>query len=376
MKWMHVPKMDLLLVIAVLALVGVGTVIIYSTSGAVALLQGRAYDFFISKHLVMVGMGVVAMFVMSRVDHSIYYKLARPAFWFGVLMLIAVVAGLGTSAHGAERWLNIGPLRIQPSEPMKLALFSLVAQRLSEAGDYMDPWRDSIFRPGFPLAVVFGLLMLQPNYSMAGIMSIVWYVMLFSAGVSWKRLVLMPLALAPVAVLLVVGSEYRLKRVMALLDPTTNTASAYQQLQSLISLGNGGFWGTGLGQGTQKMGYLPMPFTDMIYAILGEELGFVGSGLVLILFAILLWRGLIIARGARTRYAKYLAVGITTSIGITAAIHIAVCISIAPATGQPLPLVSYGGTSLVITMAAMGILLNISDPESGGSIEERTGGLT
>lgn len=375
MRLLQVPRIDKYLIFAVLALIGLGVVIIYSGSGTIAIQQNRDPNFFIVKHLRMVAIGFVAMVIMIKIDHSIFYRFARPLFWLGVLSLIAVIAGLGTSAHGAERWLQLGPLQLQPSEPVKIVLFSLVAQRLSEAGDNPLRWSDSIFRPGFPLFVVFMLLMLQPNYSMAGIMSMVWYAMLFVAGVDWKKLLLLPVLLLPVGALLAVSSEYRLKRVMSLLDPAGNEAGAYQQIQSLISLGNGGFWGAGIGQGTQKLGYLPMPFTDMIYGILGEELGFIGAFGTLALFAVLLWRGVIIARSARSRYSKLFAIGITTSIGITAMIHIAVCTSVMPATGQPLPLVSYGGTSLVITMAAMGILLNISDPDSGKWIDEKSGGL-
>jgi len=371
---MKMLRVDPLLMLSVLLLLGVGAVIIYSGSGPLAESMNKPSTYFMISHLKKVAVGLLFFAIGMRIDHQNWLRIARPMFYVCVALMVGVLV-LGFAAHGATRWLSIGGFDFQPSELMKISIFFLLAAKLSEAGDDIRDIRFGFTRPLFLVGIVFVLLMLQPNFSMASLILAVSLIMMFAAGTQIKHLALLPAIGIPAAVIMTVTSDYRMKRIMALIDPSGHEKSSYQQLQSLISLGNGGLFGTGLGQGTQKLGYLPMPFTDTIYAILGEEMGFLGAVLVLALFLVILWRGYTIARQVQSRFGRNLAVAITTSLGLNVFIHVGVCTRILPATGQPLPLVSFGGSSLVMTLLAMGILLNISNPDTGRGIKETTGGL-
>lgn len=370
---MKTLRVDPLLLFSVLLLIGVGAVIIYSGSGPLAESRGLPSSFFMVSHLKKVVIGLVAMAIGLRVDHQVWLKWSRP-FFFGSAILLVGVLVMGIAAHGARRWISIGGFEFQPSEIMKIAIIFLLAAKLAEAGENIKDFRYGFSRPLMLVGVVFGLIILQPNFSMASSILLISVVMMYAAGTQVKHLALLAALAIPAAGVLAVTAAYRLKRVLAFMDPESHSGSSYQQLQSLISLGNGGIFGTGLGQGTQKLGYLPMPFTDTIYAILGEEMGFIGTTLVLGLFLVVMWRGFTIARQARSRFGRNVAVALTTALGLNVFIHVGVCIRLLPATGQPLPLVSFGGSSLIMNLFAMGVLLNISNPESGRNIKESTGG--
>lgn len=367
-------RVDPFLLLSVLMLVGVGVVVIYSSSGPLAESRNLSASYFLMSHLKKMTLGLIVMGIALRVDHSIWQKLSRPLFLASLILLVVVLIS-GFTVHGARRWINIAGFDFQPSEMMKVSIFFLLASKLSEAGENIKDFKVGFMRPLVLVSVVFALILLQPNYSTASSIALVSVVMLFAAGTQIKHLILLGVALFPVIGILAVSSPYRMKRVLAFMDPDSHVGSSYQQLQSLISLGNGGLFGTGLGQGTQKLGYLPMPFTDTIYAILGEEMGFIGTSFVLILFGVVMWRGYLIAKNAHSRFGKMVAVALTTALGVNVVIHVGVCTRLFPATGQPLPLVSFGGTSLIMTMFAMGVLLNISNPETGKSIQEHPGGL-
>lgn len=367
-------KVDPLLLFSVLLLLGVGSVIIYSGSGPLAESRGLPASFFMISHLKKVVIGLIAMGIGLRVDHQVWLKWSRPFFIFCIVLLVGVLA-LGIAAHGARRWISIGGFEFQPSEIMKTAIIFLLAAKLAEAGENIRDFRYGFSRPLVLVGIVFLLIIMQPNYSMATSILLISVVMMYAAGTQIKHLALLAILGIPAAGVLAVTAAYRLKRVLAFMDPNGHSESSYQQLQSLISLGNGGIFGTGLGQGTQKLGYLPMPFTDTIYAILGEEMGFIGTTLVLGLFFVVMWRGYTIARHAKTRFGRNVAVALTTALGLNVFIHVGVCVRLLPATGQPLPLVSFGGSSLIMNLFAMGVLLNISNPETGNEIKESTGGL-
>lgn len=367
-------RVDPLLLLSVLLLLGVGAVVIYSGSGPLAESKHLPASYFMISHLKKIVLGLICMGIGLRVDHQIWVKFARPFFYVSILLLVGVLV-LGFAAHGATRWLSIGGFDFQPSEIMKISIIFLLAAKLAEAGEDIQNFKIGFVRPLILVGLVFLLIILQPNYSMATSIFFVCVVMMFAAGTQVKHLALLGLAAIPAVVVLAITSSYRLKRVMAFMDPTGHTGSSYQQLQSLISLGNGGLFGTGLGQGTQKLGYLPMPFTDTIYAILGEEMGFLGTTLVLGLFLIVMWRGYMIARHSTSRFGRNVAVALTTALGLNVFMHVGVCTRILPATGQPLPLVSFGGSSLLMNLFAMGVLLNLSNPDTGKGIKETTGGL-
>lgn len=347
---------DVRLCLAVLALVGVGMVLIYSSSAPLALVKGLPESFYLTQHIKKVVVGLIVFVVGMLVPFKVWQRLSGPLLLLSLgLLLWILVSGAGT-INGASRWV----FGIQPSELAKLSLIMYLAHRLSSKAPVMhllgQGLLGSLVVPGFMML----LIILQPNYSMVLMMSGITAVMIYAGGARLRHMAMLAAVAVPVLGAIMISSAYRMKRVMAFLSPEANGDSAHQSLQALISLGNGGLIGTGLGEGTQKLGYLPMPFTDTVFAILGEELGFVGAFTVMFLFGMVVWRGLRVAQTCQDRFGSLLAVGICASIALNVIVHVGVCVKLFPTTGQPLPFVSYGGTSLIINLLAMGILLNLS----------------
>jgi cell division protein FtsW len=357
-------KVDLGLLLATFALVGVGVLIIYSSSGHFALQKNLPAGFYLQSHLKKVVVAFLFLLAGLTIDHKIYIRFGRPLFLFTIILMLGVLIG-GVATHGATRWLRIGGFTFQPSEIMKISILIMLSIKLTEARHNMHDLVAGFVRPVILVGIVFGLLLLQPNYSMALMLTLTAASMLVAAGVRWKYLISLGLMSIPLLVALAIAAPYRVKRITAFLDPTANAGSSYQQTQSLLSLGNGGFSGAGLGESVQKLGYLPMPFTDTIYAILGEELGFLGTAFVLTLFGVLVWRGIHIASNANSHFGRLLALGLISSIFVNVVIHVGVCIRLLPTTGQPLPLISFGGTNLMVNLFALGVLLNISNKDMG-----------
>jgi len=363
-------KFDKWLLLAVLVLLALGVFVIYTGSSHAAMQKGLSPAYYTIAHLKKIAVGLCALCFGFFVDHRIWLKIARVAFVVCLGLLIAVILQ-GVSVKGAARWLDLGFIKLQPSEAMKLAIFSLLAMKLAAAGDQMQSFKTGFLRPMILVGLVAVILLLQPNFSMVLMVVATAFVMLFVAGTRLTHLVIPILACIPAAVYLAFSEGYRQKRMLAFLHPEDYAqGDAYQLIQSLISLGNGGIFGTGIGQGTQKLGFVPESYKDAAFTILGEELGFIGTLCVLILFAVVAYRGFTIARNARSRFAKYFAVALTTSICLNAIFHICVCTGLMPTTGQPLPFISFGGTSLVVALLSVGILLNISRPTSGALIHE------
>jgi cell division protein FtsW len=281
-------------------------------------------------------------------------------------LLAAVwITGIGVQKTlGAHRWIYVG-FTLQPSELMKFAMAVFLAKKLSEtieAGRIGNGW-DGFVKPLIPVAFVFVIIVMQPNYSMALLLLLMAFVMLWAAGTKPGYFLVTFAPLIGGLWLILSLAPYRLQRVYAFLDPLNPKYAdgvGMQQLQSLISLASGGMTGVGMGKSTQKFGFLPEPFTDTIYAILGEELGFLlGTLPVLALFGVLMWGALRIANHAPDQFGKLLAVGLAATFFFNTLIHVLVCVSWMPVTGQTLPFVSYGGTSLIINLFAVGVLLNI-----------------
>jgi cell division protein FtsW len=355
-------RFDVPLCLGVLALVGVGMVLIYSSSAAYADARGLPESFYLAQHVKKVVIGLLAFLVAMTVPFKFWERAALPMLGVGVVLLMYVLVA-GGGINGASRWV----FGIQPSELAKIALIFYMARRLSEKAAQMHLFARGLLASLIVPAFVMGLIILQPNYSMVLMLCGITAAMVFAAGARPGHLLLLAAAGVPALVLLLVTSAYRMRRVLAFIDPSANPASSYQSLQALISLGNGGLLGTGLGNGTQKLGYLPMPFTDTVFAILGEETGFLGTMIVLGLFGLILWRGLRIARLCPDRFGGLAAAGISVSVALNVAMHVGVCVKLFPTTGQPLPFVSYGGSSLIANLFAMGILLNISSSFSGAA---------
>jgi cell division protein FtsW len=350
-------RIDIFLLLAVLALVGMGIVIIYSAAFAQS--RGLPDSFYLVNHIKKVIIGFVAFLIGLSVPYKTWEKLARPVMYLAAGLLI-FAAAMGVSAHGARRWISFASFGLQPSELAKVAMVFFLAKLLTDKADDMSKLgKGFIASMAFPM-VVFLLILKQPNYSTAATVLAITVAMVFAGGARIAHMLGLALVAVPALGALMVSSAYRLKRVMAFLHPENNPASSYQSLQALISLGNGGLLGTGLGTSTQKLGYLPMPFTDTIFSILGEELGLLGTALCLALFALVVWRGLRVAFHCPDRFGSLVALGVTVSLSVNVIMHVGVCAKFFPTTGQTLPFVSYGGTSLVASLFAMGVLLNIS----------------
>lgn len=366
---------DKVLFTVVILLVVFGLVMVYSASSAVA--RGAAEEAaaktgevggiaalgnpFLVKQTVAAVLGLVAMLVAMHVDYRV---LKRPEVVYtllagAVVLLVAVL--FQPVMNGTHRWFFLGPLSIQPSELAKLALIPYVAYQLDRKVGRVN--RPELLVPvGLAVGVVTGLILMQPDFGTAVLMLVTAAVMLFVAGLAWRFVGLGVGMAVPAFALLILSEGYRKKRFLAFLDPEADPlGTGYQVLQSLIAVGAGGVLGVGLGNSGQKLFYLPQPHTDFIYAIIAEELGMVGAVAVLALFLVLLWRGLRAARHAPDAFGRFLGVGLTAVLVLQALLNISVAIALLPTKGIPLPFLSYGGSSLVVSMAASGVLLNISE---------------
>jgi cell division protein FtsW len=289
--------------------------------------------------------------------------LTYPGLAVTIVLLLVVALGFGRTAGGAARWIAIGSFNVQPSETAKIAIVFWLAYSLSKKRD-----RIRSFSVGFlPHVLMAGFLMLlclkQPDFGSAVMIGLLTFVLLFTAGSRLGYLLGGILAALPVAVLLVVTSEYRLRRITAFLNPEADRMnSTYQIYESLVSFGSGGVFGVGIGDSRQKLFFLPEAHTDFIGAIIGEELGFVGICALLSAYGVLVYRGLRAAFHAADDYGTYLAVGISMFLGLPAFMNLAVAMGLLPADGLVLPFVSYGGSSLLVNCAAVGVLLNVSRP--------------
>ena len=302
------------------------------------------------------------MFFISMIDYRIYKGRIADIGIVGAIILLALVfvPGLGVTRNDATRWLNIG-IQFQPSEIMKVAIIIFLSAKISKYPESINRFWKGMLLYLLLLGVIAGLLLFEPHMSATVIILIISASIMFSAGLSWKYIIPVGLGGVAACVVLALTAEYRMKRVMIFLDPWQDKlGDGWQIIQSIYAIASGGLFGVGLGKSTQKYMYIPEPHNDFIFAILSEELGFIGALGVIALFAIFIWRGIVIAMKAPDMFGTLLAVGITTMVGIQALLSIAVVSSAIPVTGIPLPFFSYGGTALIILLCSCGILLNIS----------------
>lgn len=345
---------DRRLLFTVLALVVFGVVMVANASVVDATRTFGDELFFAKRQVFRTVGGLFLLFLLSRIPYQIWNRLALPIFAVTVLLLMAVlIPGVGSEALGARRWINLGFIDLQPAELAKLSLCIYLAHLFSK--------RLALIPFLFALFLVVSLVMLEPDMGTGVIIVLLSGVIYFASGAMLSYL----LALIPVGLItgaiLILTSEYRRERFLTFLNPSSDPlGTSYHIRQVLIALGSGGIFGLGLGQSRQKYLFLPEPATDSIFAIIGEELGFVGGLAVIILFTYLVWRGLSIAANTRDPFGRLLAVGITSWIGIQAFINLSAMVALVPLTGVPLPFLSYGGSALIFNLAAMGILLNIS----------------
>ena len=302
------------------------------------------------------------MFFISMIDYRIYKGRIADIGIVGAIILLALVfvPGLGVTRNDATRWLNIG-IQFQPSEIMKVAIIIFLSAKISKYPESINRFWKGMLLYLLLLGVIAGLLLFEPHMSATVIILIISASIMFSAGLSWKYIIPVGIGGVAACVVLALTAEYRMKRVMIFLDPWQDKlGDGWQIIQSIYAIASGGLLGVGLGKSTQKYMYIPEPHNDFIFAILSEELGFIGALGVIALFAIFIWRGIVIAMKAPEMFGTLLAVGITTMVGIQALLSIAVVSSAIPVTGIPLPFFSYGGTALIILLCSCGILLNIS----------------
>jgi cell division protein FtsW len=349
---------DLWLLTAVLGLLGLGTIEIYAATAADGLTQYHDAMYFLERQLMFVSLGGFAMWIGARIDYRRLRQLTYPLLLASIGLL--GVALLAPSRNGASRWIPLGPLTFQPVEIAKLGLITYLAYSLARKAD-----RVKTFTVGFvPHLVVCGIMMVlllkQPDLGSSIVIGATTLGMLFMAGTRVSYIMLAILGAAPIAYHFVVGTPWRLQRVLAFFNPEAYASGqAYQFLQARLAMGSGGMFGAGLGDGHQALGYMPEAHNDFILAPIGEEMGFFGVAAILLLFGILVWRGIRAALGARDVFGGYLAFGITMMFGVQVLFNVGVVLGIVPNKGITLPLVSYGGSSLVITMFFVGLLLNV-----------------
>lgn len=347
-------RMDLPLIITTGALVLFGLLMVYDASVIKGVNDFKDSFYYIRQQLIWMILGTVLLIIFAKFDYRKFRILAVPFLLFSILLMLAVfIPGLGVSGGGAHRWLRLGFATIQPAEIIKLAGVIYLAV-LFEKKIKLAPFIFLITGVAFITAV------LQKDLGSTAVFISTAFAIYFAAGGAfWHLLLIIPIGVA--AVFLILTSDYRSRRILAFLNPFSDPQGyTYHILQVLIALGSGGVFGLGLGHSRQKFAYIPEVHTDSIFAIVGEELGFLGGAFVIALFVILLLRGFKIAQNAGDSFGKILALGLISWLGIQAIINLSAMTSLLPLTGVPLPFISYGGSALVVNLIAIGILLNIS----------------
>ena len=362
-------KSDKLLFIATLLLVCTSVVMVYSASAVIAMQDYKNPYLFLFKQGTWALLGLLFVQLVMRID---YHNYRQPTvIWTGlVIVCLGLVAVLfGTARNGATRWLNLGGLGIQPSELAKICVIVFIAALLERRMERIDEPSSALLPIGGVLAVIVGLILIEPDLGTAVSIVMIASVMIFAAGITYRYVVGLAVLAVPALYALVWTSDYRWKRITAFLDPWKDPlGDGFQMIQSMIAVSTGGVFGRGLMGGVQKLFYLPEPHNDFIYAVISEELGLIGSTVLLACFCVITWRGMRTAMRAPDRFGAFLALGLTTMIGFQAFFNISVVLGLLPTKGIPLPLVSYGGSSLLINLVGMGMLLNVSQHTSSSQV--------
>lgn len=367
-------RLDPILLGAVLGLTALGLVMVYSSSAVFADERLGNPAYFLERQAVALAVGLALMALAVWVGPGPLKTYGPMALLVSVGVLALVfLPGVRHSAGGATRWVHLGPLTFQPSELAKPALVVYLAWSLARKRERMRDFKAGFLGPALFAGMPILMVLAQPDFGTAVSLALVLGVMLFVAGARVSYLLGAVIVGSPIAWHLIAGTPYRMRRIMAFLDPwSTRHDAGYQVAESLISIGSGGVTGLGLGDGRQKLFFLPEAHTDFIYSIIGEELGLVGTLLVIVLFAVLVWRGFRAAFAAEDAFETYLALGLTSVFGLQASLNMAVAMGLLPTKGLTLPFVSYGGTSLVLSLGAAGLLLAVSG-RSGGFLKPAPG---
>jgi cell division protein FtsW len=356
---------DLWIFGAALCLTVFGTIMVGSASSFVAAEKFERPSHFLIRQILYALVGLALMLLVMRLPHR---WLARREVVLGLMTLVSVllvVALLSPPINNAHRWIPLGPIHVQPSELAKIVLVIMLAYLIERKGERINEWSTGLV-PCLAVAGLFmGLVIVQPDFGTTAILGLIAFTMLFVAGLRWRYLLITGGTAAAVLAVVLVMAPYRVARLLAFAEVLAKGLEAegkhtYQLVQSLVAMGSGGVGGTSLAGGYQKAFFLPEPFTDFIYAVIGEELGLMGCALVLAIFLVLLWRGLQVSSRCEDVFGSYLALGLTALLVGQALVNMGVVVGLLPTKGLPLPFISYGGSSLVCSLAAVGLLLSVS----------------
>jgi cell division protein FtsW len=356
-------RFDYILLVVVLALVGIGIVMVYSTTAIPA--GERFHDpyYFLKRQAAYAGIGCLSLLmVMVFIPYGALKRLAYPILILSILSLIAVlIPGIGYRAGGAMRWIRIQAFSFQPSEFAKLGLIIFLAYFLAKKEERIRSFSFGFLPTVLLSGLVIGLIMKEPDFGAAFFLTVMVFLLLFAGGTKVTYIVGACLLAAPVAYYFLMNMAYRHKRLLSFISPWDDPMGrSFQIVQSFLCFGSGGLFGLGLGEGRQKLFFLPASHTDFIFSVIGEELGMLGAMVVVLLFLILTLRGIHLGLSLKDRFGAYLALGITLMISLQAVLNMGVVLGLLPTKGLTLPLISYGGTSLVINLVGVGILLRLS----------------
>ncbi len=359
-RFQALGRPDYTLAFLVVTLSAIGLMAIYSASWVVARDYFDNLSHYLTRQAVALVVGLCAMIIAASLDYRVWKRLAPLGFGSVLILLIAVLTPLGTEIGGAKRWIDLGPMLLQPSELAKLAFIVYLAAWYEKRAELLGNWRQGFVPFLVATGLISALIMFQPDMGTMILLALTAMTMAFVAGAKGIHLLYASFFGGVAAVALILVEPYRLTRLLTLFNPSETQGAAYHISQSLIAIGSGGLFGRGFGESLQKYLYLPTPHTDSIFAILAEELGFLRTSAILVLLLWVAIRGYRIARTAPDAFSRLLATGITSWIILQAAINLGAMLGVVPLTGVPLPFISYGGNALIVTLAGVGILLSIS----------------
>ena len=353
---------DPVILLAVILLIGIGLVAVYSASSILAQEKFGDHYYYLKRQAIFCLFGLLLMILAKNVNYLLYRKLVY--FFLGsslILLILLLVPGLGHKVGGALRWFRFGFISMQPSEAAKLSLAIFIAYSMSKNVENMRTFFHGLFPQLFVAAIFITLILLQPDLGTAIIIGMWMLILLFIGGVHLGQILVLLGLIAPVVFYLITQSAYRLHRWWAFLNPWEDPQGfGFQIIHSFLAFGSGGLFGVGLGRSKQKLFYLPEPHTDFIVSIIAEEIGFIGISVLLILFSLVVIRGIKIALNAPELFGTYLAMGISCMLAVQVIVNMGVVMALLPTKGLTLPFISYGGSSLIVSLVGMGILMNIS----------------
>ncbi|MDR1776223.1 MAG: putative lipid II flippase FtsW [Desulfovibrio sp.] len=354
-------RFDWWLFVVAMVILGIGLIMVLSSSGIRAEeYTGDKYYFF-KRQLVFAVAGGLCLWGAAVISKSWLYRLQYPALFAALLLLLVTLSPLTPTVNGAKRWIPLGPVSLQPMEFVKIAVVMYLAYFMSSKQDLIKTFSRGVIPPFAVTGLFCVLLLLQPDFGSAVILAGLLFFMCIAGGTRFIYIFFSVSLACAGALALAIASPYRLRRLLAFLEPFRDAQdTGYQLAQSLLAIGSGGFFGLGIGASKQKMYFLPETHTDFIMAVLAEETGFVGVSLIMALFALLFWRCYRIVMAQVNLRDRFTAFGLTAILGIGAALNLAVVMGVAPPKGVPMPLISYGGSSLVATMICIGLLMNYS----------------